>query len=253
MNPDTFRQKIDVAITATIRPEVLELTLFSFYKHFLHKFQETRLIVNVDPLGMEDYQAADVVDVCRRYSPQVVSRCPAQASFASAVKWCWEQVESTAFLHLEDDRLLKKPIRLEEVVTRLAASDDVASVRFNLARNPASDPPVSSGLSLNPSVFRRAFIDQALPLFSCEKDPEKQFRNFTPLAHWKFFYHGAPGEPACVIDIGKKWRRLHDFQKWQPGSPVVSWQKQASPASARKLFYRLKYRFFMFYWRYIVV
>ena len=37
MNPDTFRPKIDVAITATIRPEVLDLTLFSFYKHFLHQ------------------------------------------------------------------------------------------------------------------------------------------------------------------------------------------------------------------------
>lgn len=253
MNLDAVRQKIDVAITATGRPEVLDLTLFSFYKHFLHQFKETRLIVNVDPLGMEPHQASDVVNVCRRYSPQVVSRCPAQASFSSAVKWCWEQVESTFFLHLEDDWLLKKSVRLEKVIARLETADDVASVRFNLSRIPASDPQVSLGLSLNPSVFRRAFIDQALPLFSCEKDPEKQFRNCAPLAHWNYFYYGAPGESACVIDIGKKWRRLHDFQKWQPGSPVVTWQKKPSPASAVKLFYRLKYRFFMFYWRHVVV
>jgi hypothetical protein len=242
-----------VGITATVRPEVLDLTLFSFYKHFLHQFGETRLIVNVDPLGMERQQASDVFAVCRRYSSQVVSRCPTQASFSSAVKWCWEQVESAAFLHLEDDWLLKKPIRLEKVFSRLATSDDAASVRFNLSKNPATDPPLSPCLSLNPSIIRKAFIEQALPLFSCGEDPEKQFHKVAALAHWKYFYYGAPGESACVIDIGKKWRHWHDFQKWQPGSPVVMWQKQPSTALARKLFFRAKYKLFMFYWRRVVV
>ena len=31
MNLETVRQKMDVAITATLRPEVLDLTLFSFF------------------------------------------------------------------------------------------------------------------------------------------------------------------------------------------------------------------------------
>lgn len=249
MNPAAFARIIDVVITATIRPELLDLTLFSFYKNFLHQFRETRLIVNVDPLGSAPHQASGVVAVCRRYSPQVVSRCPAQPSFASAVKWCWEQVESEAFLHLEDDWLLKRPIRLEHVAARLAEGGDVASIRFNLTRNPASSPPVSGAFSLNPSVIRRAFIEQALPIFSYEKDPEKQFRDSAPLAHWRYLYHGAPCESACVVDTGKKWRRAHDFQKWEPGSPAVTWRKNISTAPARKLYYRLKYRIFLFYWR----
>lgn len=253
MNLEAVRQKLDVVITATLRPAVLDLTLFSFFKHFLHQFKETRLIVNVDPLGRGQPQASEVINVCRRYSARVVSRCPTTPSFSSAVKWGWEQVESDVFLHLEDDWLLKKPIRLEQVLARLEASGDVASVRFNLTRNPPTDPPLFPCLSLNPSVIRRAFIEQALPLFSCEKDPEKQFGNVPQLARWKYAYYGEPGESAYVIDIGKKWRRLHEFQKWQPGSPVVSWQSGTSQASARRMFYRLKYTFFMLYWRHVVV
>lgn len=245
---DAVRNKIDVAITATIRPDVLELTLSSFYKKFLHQFQATRLIVNVDPLGEEGRAAEDVLAVCRRYSPEVVSRCPSQPSFGSAVEWCWDQVQSAVFLHLEDDWLLKKQIPWEQVCARLAASDDIAAVRFNLTRNPGSDPPRSPCLSLNPSVIRRAFIEQALPLFASGLDPEKQFRNCAPLAHWKFLYHGAPGESASVIDIGKYWRRLHDFQKWPPGSSVVSWQRGRASISAQRCYHRLKYLFFMLYW-----
>jgi hypothetical protein len=254
MKIEEFRRHLDVAISATIRPEVLDLTLFSFYKHFLGQFGSTRLIVNVDPLGVPGGQAAEVLAVCQRFTPHVTSRCPATPSFASAVKWCWEQVASAAFLHLEDDWLLRRTMPVERVHARLMTHERVAAVRFNLTRNPRADPPVSDALSFNPSVFRTEFLREALPRFDCAKDPEKQFRSVPELAHWQFLYYGAPGESACVVDIGKKWRRLHDFQKWQPGSGTMAWNKgAASSSSSRRLFYRLKYRFFMLYWRHVTV
>ena len=43
--------QIDVVMTATVRPDVLELTLFSFFRHFLFQFARTRLIINIDPIG----------------------------------------------------------------------------------------------------------------------------------------------------------------------------------------------------------
>ena len=108
--------KLDVCIIATVRPEVLKMTLQSFTKHLLNQF-DCRVIINVDPAGdTENHTQMDVINLCREYFSEVIYRTPESASFAGAVKWVWQQVETELFFHLEDDWVLKRKIDKNEMV-----------------------------------------------------------------------------------------------------------------------------------------
>ncbi|MSU42240.1 MAG: hypothetical protein EXS28_11100, partial [Pedosphaera sp.] len=205
---------LDVVVVATLRPALLGLTLHSFYKYFLHQFKATRLILNVDPVGERGVSQKDLVDIAHRYSNLVISRMPAEPSFAKAVQWGWSQVASPFFLHLEDDWLLTKPVRWQTMAQRFDNAKTLASVRLNLTRNPPNNPPAHAGLSLNPCLIRSECIRQILPHFDWKKDPEKQFGSSNSFTHpimqrWAFEYYGKPREAAYVIDTAKKWRRAH--------------------------------------------
>lgn len=246
---------LDVVITATLRPDILDLTLASFKRRFLSQTPNTRLIINIDPVGDAACCADDVLAVCHRYFSRIVYRAPKQASFPAAVKWGWEQVETEFFLHLEDDWLLKKTVDSDKIFAAFEADADLASIRFNLKRNPGNSL-ASNGLSLNPSVMRRTFAQDALPFFSLALDPEKQFRHMegqrlAALGRWRYHLYGLPGESAYVVDIGKKWRRFNRLDKWDGNDTTVSWKKKRTISAAAKIWYAAKYRIFLRYWKFI--
>lgn len=248
-------QTLDVVITATLRPEILDLTLTSFQKKFLAQIPTTRLIINIDPVGDASCCANDVLAVCRRHFNRIIYRTPEQASFSAAVKWGWEQVETEFFLHLEDDWLLKKTVDSDKVFAAFEADPDLASMRFNLTCNP-ENTLAGDGLSLNPSVMRRAFVQEALPFFDLSLDPEKQFRHMqdmklAALKHWRYHLYGRPGEPAYVIDIGKKWRRFSRFDKWSGSDTTVTWKEKHAISAGAKIWHTFKYRAFLRYWKFI--
>ena len=64
--------KIDLILIATLRPEILEITLNSFYHKLLKNFN-VRLIVNVDPIGDTRYTQQDVINICKKYFPNIRS------------------------------------------------------------------------------------------------------------------------------------------------------------------------------------
>jgi len=120
---------LDIVMTATIRPEVVDLTLKSFFNKFLNQFEKVRLIINIDPIGDEQYNSNDVLNVCYKYIDDVVYNTPNKASFPKAVKWCWEQVQSEYFLHLEDDWLLKKPID-KDILFNIFEDDKIGKIKL---------------------------------------------------------------------------------------------------------------------------
>ena len=101
--------KLDLVLVATLRPEILEITLNSFYHKLLKNF-DVRLIVNIDPIGDKRYVQQDIINVCKKYFPNIIFRTPNSASFSKAVQWGWQQVKSEIFFHLEDDWCLKKNV-----------------------------------------------------------------------------------------------------------------------------------------------
>ena len=88
--------KIDLVLIATLRPEILEITLNSFYHKLLKNFN-VRLIVNVDPIGDEKYSQQYIINLCNKYFSNIVSRTPISASFSKAVQWAWQQTKSDIF------------------------------------------------------------------------------------------------------------------------------------------------------------
>ena len=57
--------KLDVVIIATLRPEILDITLNTFYHRLLNNFN-CRLIVNIDPIGDQDCNYKDIIRVCKK-------------------------------------------------------------------------------------------------------------------------------------------------------------------------------------------
>jgi hypothetical protein len=244
--------RLDVVMTATLRPELIEITLTSFFNNLLRQLNEVRLIINIDPVGDRRCTADDILKICRRYTGQIVSRCPAHPSFSRAVQWGWEQVETEFFLHLEDDWLLSRRAAIDAALELLATDPDVASVRFNRSTNSGQTPVRSPGFSLNPSIIRRAFIDEALPFFSCDLDPEKQFcaldgEKAERLSHWRFVCYGSANEPPYVIDTGRGWRKFMNLGKWRQDGGSVTWQQRQLTRFA--FAHYLKHKAMIWYWK----
>lgn len=238
---------IDVVTTATLRPELLDLTYRSFTNRLLNQFTRRRLIINVDPIGDVGASLAEVLQVCHAHFDEVVYRSPETPSFPAAVHWAWSAVQSDYFLHLEDDWLLKKSVSADRVQAYFQQDPTLAEVTLNLSSN-AKAPP---GLSLRPSFFRKAFIDEALPYFDLEQDPEKQWRERIgddgPMAGWRFRGYGESDEGCFVADIGKRWRKASGFRKWDRGQ--ITWDGAHPPAYLIRSYYRLKAHFYLHYWR----
>ena len=244
---------LDVVIISTMRPELLKITLNSFSNKML-KGIRCRAIVNVDPVGDSNCYQEDIVSICEEYFDVVVSRTPSKPSFSEAVQWCWSQVESAVFLHLEDDWCLKRYVNFNDVL-KLFQDRDVVSVRLNLTGNrkfPSYNGVVyDNRLSLNPSVFKTIYIKGLLVKFDVKKDPEKQFiNNFSTydFAKPRFLVFGSIFENAYVIDTGKKWRKSLGLLKWdQSGEADIIWRKQ-DISFVRAFLLRLKFCFFIYFW-----
>lgn len=226
MAPDS----IDVVTTATLRPELLDLTYRSFHRRLFSKFRRCRLIVNIDPLPTGDEEKlGEMLAICHRWFPEVVYRTPESPSFPAAVRWAWSQLESEFCFHLEDDWLLLKHIDPVRVAGYFATDPRLAEVTLNPSRN----KPIVPGLALRPSFFRRSFIESALPHFDDALDPEKQWRRHLTtggaLEGWQFRHYGESGEGRYVRDMGATWRKAHAFDKW--GAKDVSWSMQVGAPS----------------------
>jgi len=237
---------IDVVTTATLRPELLDLTYRSFHNRLFSKFGRCRLIVNIDPLPTRDEaKLAETIAVCRRWFPEVIYRTPEVPSFPSAVRWAWSQLESDFCFHLEDDWLLLKHVDPERVAGYFSSAPSLAEVTLNPSRNKAVVPK----LALRPSFFRREFIESALRLFDDALDPEKQWRRHLAdggeLAGWQFRYYGEIGEGRHVRDMGAVWRKAHALGKW--GSGETAWVKAQFSFPVRQ-WMRFKLAAYIGYW-----
>jgi hypothetical protein len=244
--------KIDIVITATLRPEVLNLTFQSFCNKFLNQFDKKRLIINIDNIGDENYNCQDMLNVCYKYFDEIKYNFPEKPSFPKAVQWCWKQVESEYFLHLEDDWLLKKHIDTKHLFNLFSDDTNINYVRFFLSRNDKlqykNNYVYSNGFSLNPAIIKTRFMKELLQNFDTNQDPEKQFNHLDSFQNGLIVF-GNKNDGRWVVDIGKKWRRFKNFQK-----PDITKSKNKTWSNKNKKFsiiQYLKYTAYMKYWNYL--
>ena len=256
---------IDVVLIATLRPEVLDLCLASFSKYFF-KRESLRLICNIDPIG-ESSSQAKVEEICKKYFACTIFRKPEIPNFSAAVFWCWSQVNSDIFFHLEEDWIMLSFVSMPDVL-KIFLDKKVSGVRFALKRNERAGIRVgslcfSNKFSLNPTVFRLTYIQKLLMAANFFEDPEKQFYFLTdqmacggrlPIVFW-----GPPSGGPYVADIGKKWRKFHCFEKLSGDTsrrPSIRrahsdlWLKVDSENIWLKMRNFLNYKFFMAWWNF---
>jgi hypothetical protein len=250
----TDKNKLDVVVIAIKRPEILRLCLETFKKNLLHQFN-VRIIINVDPVGEENYSQKDIIAIAREYFPNVISRTPKKGNFSKAVFWAWSRVKTEFFFYLEDDWLLKNFVSVERIRNKVTIKD-IVSVKFDPSSNKKFSKTYATyhlkGLSLRPCLFRTKYIKERLLGWNFKEDPEKQMAINTATKSYKnpkFILFGNNNEGRKIIDTGKKWKMNTTFTKWEDKSGSFTYKKSEKKHFLKRIFYRIKYRYFMLYWR----
>lgn len=225
--------EIEVTMTATRRPELLQRTLVTFQKYlFKDRMKDFTLFLNVDPVGHE-MNSWDIVRLCDDFFKEVVSRCPQRPHFPTAFKWCWSNVNAPFVFNLEEDWELLVDIDLGALL-KVFEEPDLMVLRLSFA--PCYDtnkswnhhlpwngkfyevPEENKGLlgfSGNPSMLRRQFVETGLKMLDGRGNPEKQlkWRPGHELMKYRYGVYGYPGMPAAVKDIGRDWKIKNGWMK----------------------------------------
>jgi len=242
---------IDITMTATRRPKVIDRTLKSFTKHIFKNQKDYRLIINIDPVG-EDVKNNKIIDICEKYFEHLVIIEPKTPSFSKAVIRVWKETKSEYIFHLEDDWFLERDIDIKELIYQMNYDNNLACIRFYKEKIPETHFPTMfdciyeyqpeknlffpmtgtcnslNQFGLNPVLIRKKFIDESLLVMCNNKNPEKQFRENNPkmkniLKRWIFSIYGNPGDPRLVFDIGSEWRLNSKFKKPRTGTGFTTW------------------------------
>ena len=194
--------KIDVVTTAIRRPEILEITYQSFFSR-ISNLPKLRIILNIDPLG--NGSTSECIAIAKQYSDDVIFRMPLEPNFSSAINWCWSQLQSSYFIHLEDDWLLKREIDFEVWLQHLQSERLDQSVL--LMKRPRDVGDVSYSFRPHLGVSNSV---KAIGLIPEEVNPEKCASSCQPkLASADF----TTGGNYLVCDLGRKWAKAQGFKK----------------------------------------
>lgn len=228
---------IDIAMTAVLRPEVLDRTLYSFCNKLFVKRNNIRLIMNIDMVG-ENISPSEVEKVAAKYFNHLDVTVSETPNFPKAVYSVWSRCEANYVFHLEDDWHIERKVSLTHMLEILNKYDNLACLR--LYTYPIANADVqkmfTSVYDYNPEGFfvarqregqfglqtnmiRIKFIKQVLPLFTFEFNPEKQFRTrvYPPLTAvtsvWDYAIYGKPGDDVLIKNIGDEWKNKVGLRK----------------------------------------
>jgi len=218
-------KKIDITVSATIRPKLFQKTLLSFTNNMLKNQLDYRIILNIDPIG-EKKDPMDMVEVARGFFKDVVYRIPNEPSFPEAVIWCWKQVEGDYVLHLEDDWKLLMPINIDNMIEILNNDPRLISLRLSKIGKPETVSSPDRGgyiyypkLSLNPTLLKGSFIKKIVNLMDPTLNPEKQLRCGKATERNRYlcsFLHGVYTKESLdqiVKDTGRSWMEATEYEK----------------------------------------
>ena len=232
-----MRRQLDITMTATIRPEIVAITLQSF-KEKLFDLYPCRLLLNVDPVGDNTKTQMDVVDVCYKYFKDIIFKLPDEPSLPKAFRWCWEQVMNEFVFHLEDDWELLQDVNIRDMMAFMDKTPNLVSLRLSAwkaeenrvrAVEGTTNPhkfiyynffdkffevgdwqKYQLGCSGHPGLWASSFIQEALRHLTTDRNPEKMLRynrNIRRIADkYRFGVWIQPNENRQIRDLGEGWR-----------------------------------------------
>lgn len=242
---------IDITMTATRRPEILNKTLSSFREYLFGPRCDLRLIINIDPVGHEECTTEDVLRVCHYYmGDNVVYRAPEKPSFPQAFHWVWSMASNEFVFHLEEDWELLRPIDLSTMMYHVHMH--FAHLRLSQWRSEKKlknwkwfleydkdrrafiipeDVAGTIGFCGHPSLNSLHFVKTCVDHMDPNRNPEKQikWRNkalWQQIGRMHFGVYQNPNEPAAVRDIGRKWMIKNGWAKAGNKEHFVTWEKK---------------------------
>ena len=172
-----------------------------------------------------------MVEVAREYFDAVIYRTPESPSFAGAVQWCWSQVETEFFFHLEDDWILRRRIPVADLLA-LFNDGDVSGVSLNMrtkrsalrwlrrregtAKWYGDDYLHWAVIALSPSFYRTARIQPFAAKLTPDHDPEYQLNELRTDDPGILLWH--THNPPTLINSGIPWRKRRAMEKSFDGS-----------------------------------
>ena len=240
------KQKIDITMTAVIRPTILDETLKKIVENVVDDIDRFRLIINIDPVG-EKIKPAKVIKTAQKYFPNLIYNIPKYPSFPKAVKWTWSQTTAPFVLHWEDDIDILRKIDVRDMIKILNKYPELSSLR--LYKHPTPKARVIRTFScrwkynkdgfyistdwkkqfgLNPILIKQAFVSNAVTKLRDNVNPEKQFRfsqkYMRPLiSKWSYGLYTKPGQPPLINGKkGQRWKNKMKLQK-PKGQTFLKW------------------------------
>lgn len=247
---------VDVAMTATMRVELLKKTISSFFVCMFDEYvgggNKLNLILNIDPIGIDNTpgKIESYIDEIRHKFDKIIIRHPPEASFPRAFKWVWMNTGADYVFHLEDDWELMMDVDLQDLIHTLEAENDLALLRlaafhagqttmknwnkffpYNGDYYECPDYMAGSvGFCGHPSLIKAEFVKSTAKFLGDIRNPEKEFHRGNAgirreVEKWRYGVYGYPGSPPLVRDTGREWMIAHGFRKKGSKAFFTQWEK----------------------------
>jgi hypothetical protein len=248
---------IDLTCTATLRPELLRITLDSHIENlFGDRIKDIKLIINIDKIGSNkncNDALVEILSVIDKYPFKTYSlNMPDEPHFGRAFVWCMSQIEQKYFFNLEEDWKLLHKVDFDKMIELMQNDESIAHLR--LSAFPSSllrmktwnqfinwngkyfevpaDLKGTIGWCGHPSLNRTSFIKECLKFIDPNGNPEKQIkgrRYMHPanelIATSKFGVFHPKDKPAAIEDIGRKWMVENGWTKSGSKAFFTQWEK----------------------------
>jgi len=239
---------LDIVCTATKRPGILKKTLDSFKRKLF--MGEQRLIINIDPIGIDKASRLKMVEMCCSYFKDVTYNLPDTPSFPKAFKWTWDQVKAPYTFLLEDDWELMVDININEMMLMLEDHPELALLRLPMFRSTTDNMKnwnkffpwngeyfacphelrAEVGFCGHPSLIKSEFVKNTRDHIDVSINPEKQFHNVNSkireeVLKWEYGVFGLPNQPAAIRDIGRRWMIKNNFRKKGNKAWFMEWNR----------------------------
>ena len=232
--------ELDLTITSSGRPDLLEITLSGLTKTLLPSTCFNSVFVNIDPVPpttlKENKECAVIVN---SYFPMANVVFAKKPSFGLAIKNLWTLVSSNSnkshyFLHFEDDwesireinlravsRMLNRFGNTKQVVLR----QEVRSIKRSFFRYQYKKRVMDDGrrnipvFSTSPSFIDKEFARKIAELLNPDLHPEKQMLNMANpklsqfLDDYKCRKYIWLNRKPVIEDLGIEWYRNKGFDR----------------------------------------
>lgn len=249
----------DLAIVATLRPELLSITIESFKENlFEDRLRKANLIINIDLVGADSEKAKhnkffEILEIIDYYKfNEVKLRFSNFPNFATAWFWTMAQVTKPLIFYLEEDWELIKKVNLERLIKQFNDNEKLAHLR--LSAFPSNDRTCknwnkftywngnyfevrevdkgSIGWAGHPSMNRTSFIKEAIKFMNFSANPEKQIKGRryhhpinTTIKRHDFGVFINPNTTKQIEDLGRHWMMKNGWRKSGNKAFFTNWEK----------------------------